>query len=120
MTIQPKRRWFQFGLRWLLVVMTAICIWLGWNGRQVCRREQILERVRNDKFNYCFNSGPSLSQENSLPFIWRLLGARPQSAIALQRDRYTYDEIAEIRALFPETNIFVADYGGTETLPLEP
>ena len=120
MTLQPKRRWFQFGLRSLLVVMTAICIWLGWNGRQVYRRAQILERVRNDQFSYFGGGLHSLSWEEKLPYIWRLLGARPQSAIAVQRDRYTDDEIAEIRVLFPEANIFVADYGGTETLPLEP
>ncbi len=70
MTIQPTRRWFQFGLRSLLVVMTAICIWLGWNGRQVYRREQILERVRNDQFNYCFDGGSThFSWENSCPLF---------------------------------------------------
>ena len=100
--------------------MTAICIWLGLNGRQVYRRAQILERVRNDQFSYFGGGLHSLSWEEKLPYIWRLLGAHPQSAIAVQRDRYTDEEIAEIRALFPETSIYVANYRGTETLSLEP
>ena len=107
MTIQPRRRWFQFGLRSLLIVMTAICIWLGWNVRQVYWRAQILERLHNDQFYYLGGGMHSLSWEEMLPCIWRLLGARPQSSIAIRREDYTREEIAEIEAMFPEANIIV-------------
>jgi hypothetical protein len=107
MTIQPRSRRFQFRLRSLLVAVAAICIVLAWSMRPVYRRAQILERAHNDQFYYLGGGMHSLSWEEKLPFIWRLLGARPQSSIAIRREGYTREEIAEIKEMFPEANVIV-------------
>jgi hypothetical protein len=40
---KPKRRWFRFSLRTLLVAVTLLCIWLGWQARIVQERKGLLE-----------------------------------------------------------------------------
>jgi len=37
-----KRRWFRFNLRVLLIVMTVLCVWLGFN---VCLRSANSEAI---------------------------------------------------------------------------
>jgi hypothetical protein len=103
----PRRPWFQFGLRSLLLGISLIGVWLGWNARPVYRRAQILARIRSDHFYHAGGGIHALSWENRLPAVWRLLGARPQPSIAIRREDYTREEIAEIEAMFPEANIFV-------------
>ena len=40
---KPKRRWFRFSLRTLLVTVTLLCVWLGWQARIVQERKGLLE-----------------------------------------------------------------------------
>src|SRR6187397_2447827 len=43
MAPSPKRRWFQFSLRTLLIVITAGSLWLGWK-MYTWRRQQAEQR----------------------------------------------------------------------------
>ena len=48
MSEAPKRRWFRFSLRSLFLVVTALCLWLGWNVNVVRLRRAVLAQVPND------------------------------------------------------------------------
>lgn len=45
MTTPPKKRWLRLSLRTLLVVVTVLCVVLGWKVRQVCRQKEALAWV---------------------------------------------------------------------------
>jgi hypothetical protein len=36
-----KRRWIRFNLRTLLILISALALWLGWNVYQIQQRELI-------------------------------------------------------------------------------
>src|SRR6185295_19980991 len=42
----PRRRWFRFSLRTLLVVVTLLCVWLGWQIHAVRQRSAIIAELR--------------------------------------------------------------------------
>lgn len=42
---RPRRRWFQFSLRSLLLIMTVLAVWLGMQMDRVRKRQQALEMV---------------------------------------------------------------------------
>ena len=42
---KPKLRWFQFGLRTLGIVMTALCIGLAWLIHDVREQEAVVQRI---------------------------------------------------------------------------
>ncbi|HEV2969944.1 MAG TPA: hypothetical protein VGY55_08135 [Pirellulales bacterium] len=43
---KKRRRWFQYRLRTLFLVMTAICVWLGWESHVVRQRKAALEEIK--------------------------------------------------------------------------
>jgi len=42
---KPKRRWYQFSMRTLLVVMLVFCLGVGWAGARMQRAQENRERV---------------------------------------------------------------------------
>ena len=42
---KPKRRWFKFSLRTLLVVMTALCVWLGFKVNAARRQKEAVTAI---------------------------------------------------------------------------
>ena len=46
MTEKPRRRWFRFSLRTLLVAMTVLCCWLAWESSVVRSRRAELNQLR--------------------------------------------------------------------------
>ena len=42
---KPKRRWFRFRLRTLLVVMTALCVWLGFKVNAARRQKEAVTAI---------------------------------------------------------------------------
>ena len=43
---KPKRRWFRFSLRTFLVIVTLICVWLGWEFSSARKQKQAVEAIR--------------------------------------------------------------------------
>ncbi len=43
--LRPKRRWLQYSLRTLLLLMTAVAVWMGWYVHRA--RVQKLQRLKN-------------------------------------------------------------------------
>jgi hypothetical protein len=42
---KPKRRWFRFSLRMLLVVVTVLCVWLGFKVNAARRQKEAVELI---------------------------------------------------------------------------
>jgi hypothetical protein len=45
MSEMPSRRWLRFSLRALLVVITLLCLWLGWETSIVHERKRLLSEA---------------------------------------------------------------------------
>ena len=111
MTHASKPRWlrFAFSLRTLFVVVTVVCIWLGWNVNQVQRRNAFLEYL--DTLEH--KSSPADAwviscDPNKLPWLWRMLGARHDWAMwVVQSEKLNETELARAKSLLPDCSISV-------------
>jgi hypothetical protein len=43
---KPKRRWFRYSLRTFLVIVTLICVWLGWEFSSARKQKHAVEAIR--------------------------------------------------------------------------
>ena len=114
MTPAPKRRWFRFSLRTLFVVVTVLCLWLGWNVHQVQQRKEWLEYIQANGAAIWSEEPPRRTTRSKnypadhLPLIRRLLGAHPIGTIQLSHGRFTEDDLARVTGLFPEADVSIA------------
>jgi hypothetical protein len=108
MPTPPRRRWFQFGLRTMFVVVTAICLWLGWSVHWAHERSRMVAlihtRPQSDRGNIGF-----YVELKPLPLSLRLLRVERQWFMPLQSGCFTREEVQRIIGLFPEA--YVCVYG---------
>jgi hypothetical protein len=103
----PKRRWFQFSLRTLLIVVTLLALPLVYVGRQVGMvKERKALRANNVAFFYKAIDMVYFEREKypvpaTIPWIRERLG---DEAIQVVRPRPSANAktIAELKAAFPE------------------
>lgn len=101
----PRRRWLQFGLRTMFVVVTVVALWLGWEvnfvrQRQAWRREHAALTERPIK-----TPNPSYVPKTTIP-PWRIwMGDSYLSQIYFPPD-WTEQDRAYATRLFPEANLF--------------
>jgi hypothetical protein len=98
----PKRRWFQFSLRTLFVVVTVVALfsgWIGWRLNQARQRENLLQSLRVD--------GARITRipAQSSPFMLRKFGTTYIGEILLPSSRFSNADINRVRATFPEAKI---------------
>src|SRR5262245_3523210 len=119
MTPVLSRRWLRFSLRAMLVVVTALGLWLGWEANRIHQRKLLLEALRTDaraKFdplktiflgegNLTFN-GMTLRNPHlgSIPGYRRMLGDEGVLTLALP-DGMTEEEVRRYENAFPEAHI---------------
>ena len=76
---RPKRRWFQYRLRTLFVLMTLVCVWLNYNAWRYHREEAIVAGIlTKDPQAVVVWGGPSWLNwldEDSVPLIFRRVEA---------------------------------------------
>jgi hypothetical protein len=106
MNEKPRRCWFRFSLSTFLLLVTAICVWIGWKHRIVRERRElralILERQRLVQTDWRPNEPPRL------PWLRSLLGDEPWFAtISLCTHNWSVEEENRIRSAFPEARIVV-------------
>lgn len=95
---------FQFTLRSLFLIVTALCIclgWLGWNVRQVHQRTWVQESLSGqvaDRGVYNITQTPSRQP----PALWSLLGAKPIDFVGLKLEHNSEQDVERIQRLFPE------------------
>src|SRR4051794_24931694 len=98
MNAKPKRRWFQYSLRAMLVVMTIVCVGLGcWVHRSKQWIRQRQEWLANHPGQSGLNIGPTLPQPLA-PFRLRLFGEPGMPCIYATPG----DARLEATRLFPE------------------
>jgi hypothetical protein len=102
--VKPGRRWYQFGLRTLLIAMALLAIPMGYIGWQakIVRERYRMTHDRGGRFSSIALCCPDLS--NQLPLVRRLIGDRWYDTIGFEEstpqeivDRYT--------AIFPEAKV---------------
>ena len=76
---RPKRRWFQYRLRTLFVLMTLVCVWLNYDAWRYHREEAIVAGIlTKDPQAVVVWGGPSWLNwldEDSVPLIFRRVEA---------------------------------------------
>ena len=105
MTQEP--RVFRFSLRTLLVVVTVVCVWLGWQLSIVRQRRAKITELEGRHWVFVGGDDSSLryragfERRNKFPDFRRWLGDQPIFCIGIQADASAV-EVHEISALFPE------------------
>jgi hypothetical protein len=108
-TSTARRRWFTFSLRTLLVALTALGVWLGWELR-IVRARQDMERFFHDwEFDVeyaggdLWNCGSDCGHPENVSRLRAALGDRPVVVIhcpwPIPADRF-----ARLKELFPEAD----------------
>jgi hypothetical protein len=124
-TSKPRRRWFQFSIGTMLLLVTVFAVWLGWElkvvrDRQAMRR-WIEEREGGKLYDVSghgtilrsltlyvakeYKKGPRPDDSPELPWARRLLGDEVVSTVYLPFDA-TPEERANVAHAFAESSIY--------------
>ncbi len=106
-----KRRWFQFGLGTMLLLVTLLCVWLAWQMHVVRERELVRASVTRhgavvtalkDRIEW---KGFGTSPQISVPFWRQWVGDEPIAGIAFSPDADEAD-VERAQRVFPEASVF--------------
>jgi hypothetical protein len=104
------RRWFQFSLGMLFVLVTVFAVWLRWELKYIGDRKATVADLRSRR---AFVSNDSLElvaagqPPVTIPFWRRWLGDKPVSEIGAPYPYgFTEAEWARLRVMFPEAREF--------------
>jgi hypothetical protein len=101
-SVAPRKA-FRYSLRTLIVAVTIICAWLGWNVRQVRTRETVRQDAASR--GAIVRSRTAAGTPGALPLGWRLLGAEPVRAIELPGDIFNEQDLRRLQPWFPEADV---------------
>jgi hypothetical protein len=100
MTDRPKRRWFQFSIRTVLIATTVFCVWVGWLTSSIRERKQLLEWMLDGHARAVATNPAHLP----LPWYRRALGDTYLLGVELWTD-VPDDMVERVRIAFPEAII---------------
>jgi hypothetical protein len=101
----PRRRWFQFGLRTMFVVVAFFAIWLGYQANWVRQRHDAQAWL--DEHLSTIPPGAFLDPPIKLSWTLRLFGEEPKGVVFVVIDSKSDDDrqqIKRMRRLFPEAH----------------
>jgi hypothetical protein len=122
------RRRFRFSLRMLFVLVTVICLWLGWNARTVNARRALLAEIESrggqaicgpEVIGLRCWSPALLFVETDVPVspIRRLLGDSVVEVIYLPSAAFSCDDGDRIQDVFPEALLLPGPFGMQTMVP---
>ena len=124
-----RRRWLRFSLRGLLIVVTLVAVWLGWNVHVVRQRKAALAELRSSgKLLAAYSVAmmgemqvTRLSSEVQVTFVRKLLGDDPMAFIYFSPSAPISD-LRRAKVLFPEADVTSPNSLGPDhrTTPDEP
>ena len=92
---KPKRRWFRFSLRTLFVLVTLLCIWLGYQVNWIYHRHKLIADFGESSLPWRY-----YLHSPDVPLSLRILGERRVIVI------YAPTSMAELaHKLFPEAEV---------------
>jgi len=112
MTDKSPRRWFSFSLRSLLLVMTGLCIWLGWESSVVRKRQVVLSKMRSnpairvttaEAYTQRFPVGTPVPSVATVPLVRRLLG--DEAIQEIWSSGISEPELSHLAIVFPEAEV---------------
>jgi hypothetical protein len=106
-----RRRWYQFGLGTLFLVVTVFASWLGWELHVVRERQAIRQRIAesggkiysSEESEYLLTS-LGMVTECRIPFWREWLGDEPVGFITLKTSA-SDAELKKARLAFPEAQV---------------
>jgi hypothetical protein len=119
MNTPSPRRWFRFSLRTMLVVVTALCVWLAWESSVVRERRELRRELTESQFEFqtevwvspplIVSPGPSPPKVARVSLIRRLLGDEAVQKIwyvpHYQEPEETKELLARLQRVFPEAEL---------------
>jgi hypothetical protein len=120
MTAKPTRRWYSFSLRTMLIIVTLVACWLGWESSVVRGRKQLMQemelrpgvRFLSAELYHAFHGSrtpdPPIARTSTLR---RWLGDKAIQEIEYLRTYHnlTPEEIARLARTFPEAEVREAE-----------
>lgn len=112
--VAPRVRRFSFRLRTLLLAITVLALWLGWNVDHVIERDRLLtshDFLRALEPRLPVREPPASAPrprpiKQSIPIAGKLLGAEAlEMDVWLRDDQYTPADSRRIQSLFPECQV---------------
>jgi len=106
------RRWFRFTLRTFFVLLTLVCVWLGWLGVQWkwIRERRAFLAAHPHGIRATPWPGETIAKGPGLLWIFGEKGyTRMGVVVGAELPTISEAEVLEVRRLFPETIIHVYD-----------
>jgi hypothetical protein len=109
---RSRRRWFQFRLTSLFILMTLVALWLAWEQHYVRERKATRMWVTNNggaahSLTDWITPAGTEPPEVSIPFWRQWIGDEPLVSLQLS-SQATADDLERVRAIFPEARVFMA------------
>ncbi|HEY2838669.1 MAG TPA: hypothetical protein VGJ26_05955 [Pirellulales bacterium] len=112
MTEKSRRRWFQFGLRTMFVVVTVCAAFLGWltwewryvHARKACMHK-LLEGIHERGMRIGIMRDEDIKMNKGVPFWRRWLGDQAVPMLVYFPSSIPESEVEEIESLLPEVSV---------------
>ena len=105
--LKPTRRWFRFSLRTMLVLVTVVCIYLGWAMNWKHKRHAMLDNFKSLAKRGSYYPPEGIIYGGSAPLPLRLLGEHGVRNIDISAA--SHDEFGPVARMFPEAILHRTD-----------
>jgi hypothetical protein len=119
---KPRRRWYQFGLRTLLIgvaLVSAACGYVADEASIVRKRNALRERIEKMGAKFTLMASPTSFyinlERNPMPFPRNWLGDARAGGIEIPAT-FSGDDIASVRRVFPEAWLYRFTGSGCEEI----